>query len=67
MKQRMSINQSEFSLGNDNLSQSMAEYTNGGTSYANGEYNRKEKSLGELCRRFLSIYGKQQKDCLLLD
>jgi transcription factor E2F7/8 len=23
--------------------------------------------LGELCRRFLSIYGKQQKDCLLLD
>ena len=31
------------------------------------EYNRKEKSLGELCRRFLSIYGKAQKDCLLLD
>lgn len=31
------------------------------------KYNRKEKSLGELCRRFLSIYGKQQKDFLLLD
>lgn len=41
--------------------------TNGGTSFANCEYNRKEKSLGELCRRFLSIYGKDHKDCLLLD
>ena len=41
--------------------------TNGGTSLTNGEYNRKEKSLGELCRRFLSIYGKEEKDCLLLD
>jgi transcription factor E2F7/8 len=31
------------------------------------KYNRKEKSLGELCRRFLSIYGKEEKDLLLLD
>ena len=31
------------------------------------KYNRKEKSLGELCRRFLGIYGKEQKDLLLLD
>ena len=31
------------------------------------KYNRKEKSLGELCRRFLSYYGKAQKDLLLLD
>jgi transcription factor E2F7/8 len=23
--------------------------------------------LGELCRRFLGIYGKEQKDLLLLD
>ena len=30
-------------------------------------YSRKEKSLGELCRRFLSIYGKSEKDLLLLD
>ena len=30
-------------------------------------YNRKEKSLGELCRRFLGIYGKEHKDLLLLD
>ena len=37
------------------------------TLQQDGQYNRKEKSLGELCRRFLSIYGKQQKDCLLLD
>jgi hypothetical protein len=31
------------------------------------KYNRKEKSLGELCRKFLSIYGKEEKDVLLLD
>lgn len=31
------------------------------------KYNRKEKSLGELCRKFLSVYGSQDKDLLLLD
>ena len=34
---------------------------------AGGNYSRKEKSLGELCRRFLLIYGKQSQDFLLLD
>jgi transcription factor E2F7/8 len=31
------------------------------------KYNRKEKSLGELCKRFLSIYGQEDKGLLLLD
>jgi E2F/DP family winged-helix DNA-binding domain len=30
-------------------------------------YSRKEKSLGELCRRFLYAYGSEGKDVLLLD
>jgi transcription factor E2F7/8 len=37
------------------------------TNNYGGEYNRKEKSLGELCRRFLSLYGKQTSDFLFLD
>jgi hypothetical protein len=32
-----------------------------------GRGGRKEKSLGELCRKFLSIYGKEGKDLLMLD
>lgn len=31
------------------------------------KYSRKEKSLGELCKRFLCLYGSQTKDLLLLD
>jgi transcription factor E2F7/8 len=30
-------------------------------------YSRKEKSLGELCRRFLHAYGVDGKGVLLLD
>lgn len=30
-------------------------------------YNRKEKSLGELCWRFLSLYGKDEVSILYLD
>lgn len=30
-------------------------------------YNRKEKSLGELCRRFLFLYGTPSRGILYLD
>jgi len=30
-------------------------------------YSRKEKSLGELCRRFLGLYGSEGKSLLYLD
>ena len=59
-RQRLtSITVTESDYRGDNFSQSAITHGK--------EYNRKEKSLGELCRRFLSIYGKQQKDFLLLD
>ena len=31
------------------------------------QYSRKEKSLGELCRRFLGLYGSEAKSLLYLD
>ena len=31
------------------------------------QYSRKEKSLGELCRRFLGLYGSEGRTMLYLD
>ena len=47
-----------------------SEIPDGETATEGGEhatYNRKEKSLGELCRRFLFLYGTPQKGLLYLD
>ena len=48
----------------------VSEIHDGETATEGGEnvaYNRKEKSLGELCRRFLFLYGTPQKGLLYLD
>eukprot|EP00347_Sterkiella_histriomuscorum_P000909 403374061 len=37
------------------------------SQYNSNLYNRKEKSLGELCRRFLFLYGRESQDLLYLD
>lgn len=50
---------------NDDISDDLDPY--GGKSRHGKKYNRKEKSLGELCKKFIYLYGSQDYCIIALD
>lgn len=55
----------DYSAGDDKFKELPANAV--GDLQSQCQYSRKEKSLGELCRRFLGLYGSEDRTMLYLD
>jgi len=55
----------DYSAGDDKFKELPANAI--GDLQSQCQYSRKEKSLGELCRRFLGLYGSEDRTMLYLD